>query len=422
MLILNKSMNPTLSNEAAPAPILRHRPLALFLCSRVTTSIAFQMLGVAVGWQIYALTGSAWYLGLVGLAQFLPMFVLTLVVGHVADRYDRRTVVGICQIVEGLATGVLALASFCGWQSKESILAIVFIIGAARAFEGPTLHALLPQLVPAGHIPRAAAWSASANQTATILGPAIGGLLYAAGPATVYTTVSLLFLAASTFIAFILIKHERTSHELVSLHSLFAGITYIRNHPAILGAISLDLFAVLLGGATALLPIYARDILETGPWGLGLLRSAPAVGALLMSLYLARHPLRQQVGKIMFGAVVVFGAATIVFAVSTSFPLSLGALAILGAADVISVVVRQSLVQIETPDEMRGRVSAVNSMFVGTSNQLGEFESGVTAVLFGVVPSVLIGGIGTIAVVLLWMRFFPELLRIDSLDNESDSH
>ncbi len=415
-------MNPTLPNQDTPASLLRHRALALFLCARVSTSIAFQMLGVAVGWQIYGITGSALYLGLVGLAQFLPMFALTLAVGHVADRYDRRTVVSICQVVEGLAAGVLALASFGNWQSKESILAIVFIIGAARAFEGPTLHALLPQLVPATHIPRAAAWSASANQTATILGPAIGGLLYAAGPATVYATVSLLFLVASAFIAFIMIKPEGVSHELVSLHSLFAGIAFIRSHPAILGAISLDLFAVLLGGATAILPVYARDILETGPWGLGLLRSAPAVGALLMSLYLARRPLQRWVGKIMFGAVAVYGATTIVFAVSTSFLLSLGVLAILGAADVISVVIRQSLVQIETPDQMRGRVSAVNSMFIGTSNQLGEFESGVTAVLFGVVPSVLIGGIGTIVIVVLWMRFFPEMVRIDSLENEIDSH
>jgi MFS family permease len=380
------------------------------------------MLGVAVGWQIYDLTGSALYLGLVGLAQFLPMFFLTLAVGHVADRYDRRTVVSICQVVECLAAGLLALASFGNWQSKESILAIAFIIGAARAFEGPTLHALLPQLVPALYITRAAAWSASANQTATILGPAIGGLLYAAGSATVYGTVSLLFLVASAFIAFIMTKREHASHESVSLYSLFAGIAFIRSHPAILGAISLDLFSVLLGGATAMLPVYARDILATGPWGLGLLRSAPAVGALLMSLYLARRPLQHRVGKIMFGTVVIYGAATIVFAVSTSFPLSLGVLAILGAADVISVVIRQSLVQIETPDQMRGRVSAVNSMFVGTSNQLGEFESGVTAVLFGVVPSVLIGGIGTIAIVLLWMRFFPELLRIDTLENEIDSH
>jgi MFS family permease len=396
--------------------IMRQKPFALFWYARVATIIAFQMVGVAVGWQIYALTNSALYLGLVGLAQFLPMFLLTLVVGHVADRYDRRTVARVCQIVEGAAAGALALGSFGGWQSKESILAIVFAVGAARAFEGPTMHALMPGLVPAPLIPRAAAWSASALQTASILGPALGGMLYAAGPTTVYAVACILFLTASMLVALIRITRVPPSREPLSLRSLFAGITFIRSQPAILGAISLDLFAVLLGGATALLPVYARDILNTGPWGLGLLRSAPAAGALAMSVFLARHPLRRRVGRTMFGAVAIFGVATIVFAVSTSFVLSLGALVVLGAADVFSVVIRQSLVQIETPDEMRGRVSAVNSMFIGTSNQLGEFESGVTAALFGVVPAVLIGGIGTILVVLIWLRLFPELARVDSLE------
>ncbi len=378
--------------------------------------MAFQMLGVAVGWQIYAITGSAMYLGLVGLAQFLPMFLLTLVVGHVADRYDRRNIARICQTIEGLSAGVLALASFGGWQSKESILLIIFIVGAARAFEGPTLHALLPGLVPVQIFPRAAAWSSSAMQTATIVGPALGGFLYAAGPAIVYLTTGIVFLAASVFVALIRIERLPLRHEPVSVRSVFAGVSYIKSHREILGAISLDLFAVLLGGATALLPVYARDILVTGPWGLGLLRSAPAVGALMMSVYLARHPLRRRVGRSMFRAVAVFGAATILFAVSTSFLFSFSLLVILGASDVISVVIRHSLVQIRTPDEMRGRVSAVNSMFIGASNQLGEFESGVTAALFGTVPAVLIGGIGTIFVVMLWMRFFPQLAEVDTLD------
>jgi MFS family permease len=378
--------------------------------------MAFQMLGVAVGWQIYAITGSAMYLGLVGLAQFLPMFLLTLVVGHVADRYDRRNIARICQTIEGLSAGVLALASFGGWQSKESILLIIFIVGAARAFEGPTLHALLPGLVPVQIFPRAAAWSSSAMQTATIVGPALGGFLYAAGPAIVYLTTGIVFLAASVFVALIRIERLPLRHEPVSVRSVFAGVSYIKSHREILGAISLDLFAVLLGGATALLPVYARDILVTGPWGLGLLRSAPAVGALMMSVYLARHPLRRRVGRSMFRAVAVFGAATILFAVATSFLFSFSLLVILGASDVISVVIRHSLVQIRTPDEMRGRVSAVNSMFIGASNQLGEFESGVTAALFGTVPAVLIGGIGTIFVVMLWMRFFPQLAEVDTLD------
>ncbi len=411
-------MSPPVPHTSPHHPLLRHRPFALFLLGRVSSSVAFQMLGVAVGWQMYALTGSAWYLGLVGLAQFLPMFMLTLVVGHVADRYDRRSVARVCQTIEGLAAGALALGSFSGWQSKESILAIVFVVGAARAFEYPTMHALVPGVVPAELLPRAVAWSASANQTATIIGPALGGLLYAAGPTTAYGIAGILLLAASMFIALIRIERVPKTREPISLGSLFAGITYIRSHPVVLGAISLDLFAVLLGGATALLPIYARDILVTGPWGLGLLRSAPAIGALSMSIFLARNPLRHRVGRIMFGSVAIFGVATIVFALSRSFPLSLGALTVLGAADVISVVIRSSLVQIETPDEMRGRVSAVNSMFVGTSNQLGEFESGTTAALFGIVPAVLIGGVGTLIVVVIWMRLFPQLAQTDTFDKQ----
>jgi MFS family permease len=396
-------------------PLLRQKPFALFWCARVSTALAFQMQAVAVGWQGYALTGSPFYLGMVGLAQFLPMFLLSLAVGQVADRCDRRRVAGACQLVEGLAAGTLAIGSHSGWLRPESLLAIVFVVGAARAFEGPTMHALVPGLVPVSLLPRAVAWSASANQTATILGPALGGLLYAAGPAVVYTMASGLFLSASLFVTGIRMERTPPVREPVSLESLFAGIAFICSRPAILGAISLDLFAVLLGGATALLPVYARDILVTGPWGLGFLRSAPAVGALSMSVVLAHYPLQRRVGRIMFGAVATFGLATMVFAVSTSFALSLGALAILGAADVISVVIRNSLVQLGTPDAMRGRVSAVHSMFIGTSNQLGEFESGVTAAWFGTMPAVLLGGVGTILVTLLWMRLFPELARIESL-------
>ncbi len=403
-------------NPAVSQSILRHKPFALFLCARVSTSLAFQMLGVAVGWHIYALTGSAMDLGLVGLVQFLPMFFLTLVTGHVADRYNRRIVARLCLAIEAVAIGVLAIGSSSGWLSERSIFAALFVVGAAHAFEWPTMQSLMPTLVPIALIPRAAAWGASSFQTATILGPAIGGLLYAAGPATVYFTAAVLFFAASIFTSLIKSEHVPAKHELVTLQSLFAGISFIRGRPAILGAISLDLFAVLFGGATALLPIYARDILSTGPWGLGLLRSAPAVGALAMSILLARHPLRRRVGRIMFGAVTIFGVATIVFAISTSFVLSLCTMVVLGAADVISVVIRHSLIQIKTPDEMRGRVSAVNSMFIGTSNQLGEFESGVTAAWFGVVPSVVIGGIGTLIIIAIWTRLFPQLTNTDSLE------
>ncbi|HJV66470.1 MAG TPA: MFS transporter, partial [Geomonas sp.] len=391
-----------------------------FWSARLASTLAYQMQGVAVGWQIYALTGSAWYLGLVGLAQFLPMFLLTLVVGHAADRYDRRRISAVCQLVEGVALTSLAVGSFAGWLGKEAILATVFVIGAARAFEGPTMQALVPGLVPQELIPRAAAWSASANQTASIVGPAVGGILYAIGPTTVYAVAALLFFTAVASISSIRITRPPARREPVSMRSLFAGIAFIRSRREILGAISLDLFAVLLGGATALLPVYARDILFTGPWGLGLLRAAPAIGALAMSVFLARTPLRHRVGRTMFVSVTIFGLATIVFALSTSFALSMVALVILGAADVISVVIRSSLVQIETPDEMRGRVSAVNAMFIGTSNQLGEFESGATAALFGTVPSVVIGGIGTVAVIFIWVWLFPELLNVDTLGH-SDS-
>lgn len=401
--------------------VMRHRPFALFWGGRVATAVAYQMLGVAVGWQIYALTGSAWYLGLVGLAQFLPMFLLTIAVGYVADRFDRRRVARLCQTVEGIAALALAAGSYSGWLGKEAILALVLVVGATRAFEGPSMQALMPTLVPAEILPRAAAWSASAMQTAFVLGPALGGFLYAAGPTVVYVTAGVLFLAAGLLIGLIRLERTPPSREPVSLETLFAGIAFIRNRPVILGAISLDLFAVLLGGVTALLPIYARDILFTGAWGLGLLRAAPAVGALAMSVVLARRPLRQRVGRTMFASVIVFGLGTLAFAVSRSFTLSLLSLVVLGGADVISVVIRMSLVQLGTPDEMRGRVSAVNSLFIGTSNQLGEFESGVTAALFGTVPAVLIGGFGTILVALLWMRLFPVLRDIDTLEQQGSA-
>lgn len=396
--------------------ILRQKPFALFCSARLASVIAYQMLGVAFGWQIYAITGSPLYLGLVGLAQFLPMFLLTLVVGHVADRYDRRTVIRACQTVEGLTAAALAVGCLGHWVNWEVILVLAFLLGAARAFEYPTMQALAPGLVPVHLFPRAAAFSASASQTAAILGPALGGLLYGLGPGVVYGAAAVLFVAAGFFIFLIPGSSQPTKQEPATLRSLFAGISFIRSRPVILGAISLDLFAVLLGGATALLPVYARDILGTGPWGLGFLRSAPAVGALVMSIFLANNPLRQKVGRTMFIAVALFGLLTVIFALSTSFWLSLGILVALGAADVISVVIRSSLVQIQTPDEMRGRVSAVNSMFIGTSNQLGEFESGLTAAWFGVVPAVLIGGIGTIVVVAAWAALFPQLLQTDSLE------
>jgi len=377
------------------------------------------MITVAVGWQIYSISGSTLLLGLVGLAQFLPRFLLTLVVGYVADRRDRRSIARICQLIESLSTASLAAATVAGWVTTSYILVAVVAIGAARAFEGPSMQALLPGLVEAETFPQATAWSTSANETAAIIGPALGGVLYLAGPTVVYSGSALLLLAAGFFVAAVKARTaaiRRSVPKGRALRSVFAGLTFIRSRPVIFGAISLDLFAVLLGGATALLPAYAKDILFVGPEGLGLLRAAPSAGAVGMSFLLAQRPLRRHVGKTMSAAVIVFGLGTIVFALSRFFLLSIAALIILGAADVISMVIRSALVQLGTPDEMRGRVSAVNSLFIGTSNQLGEFESGVTASWFGLVPAVLIGGIGTIVVVLLWMRLFPKLIAADRLD------
>jgi MFS family permease len=408
---------PASAEEGAPFSLRHHPPFAAFWAMRAASTIAYEMQAVAIGWQVYDLTGSALALGLIGLAQFVPGFAFGLVAGHIADRFDRRRVVRFCQSVEAVVLAMLALGSATGALTIPAILAAVFVLGAVRATEATTIHALLPQLVAAALIPRAAAGSASANQTAIILGPALGGIAYGFGASTAYALSAAMFLIASLLAARIRIALPPPAREKPSLSSLLSGIAFIRARPEILGAISLDLFAVLLGGATALLPIYARDILATGPWGLGLLRSAPAVGALSASLLLARRPLGGHVGRIMFAAVIGFGVATIVFALSTSFVLSLAVLTVLGASDAVSVVIRFSLVQVETPDALRGRVSAINSMFIGASNTLGAFESGVTAAWFGTVPAVFLGGIGTIAVTLLWMRLFPALLRVDRLEH-----
>jgi len=401
----------------APQQLLRQSSFRLFWLASVFSTVALQMQIVAVGWQVYQLTHSAFDLGIVGLVQFIPSLFLVFVVGHVADRYDRRWVARLSIAVEAFAAGLLAAGSIGGWLSKEVIFAVVFIIGAARAFSKPTMSALLPALVPPSILSRAVAGSASASQVAVIVGPAVGGFLYIFGPATVYVSSCVLFLLCCVVLSLIRIDRAvaPVKRENATLRSVFAGIAYIRSKPAILGAISLDLFAVLLGGATALLPVYAQDILHTNSIGLGLLRSAPAVGALSVALFLAHHPLKGRVGRTMFIAVGIFGLATMVFGLSHWIVVSLLALAVLGASDMISVVVRSTFVQLETPDAMRGRVSAVNSVFIGTSNQLGEFESGLTAALFGTVPAVLIGGIGTLLVVLLWIRLFPQLYQLERL-------
>jgi MFS family permease len=374
--------------------------------------VGFQMLGVAVGWQLYELTGNALDLGLVGLVQFVPMVLLTLVVGQVADRCDRRLIVVVCEIVKAAAAAALALGALGDWQSRGSIFGVVAVLSAAQAFENPAMSALVPEVVARPEIAPAMAWVISAGQTAQIVGPALGGLLYAFGPGPAYVTAGAMFVLAGGLAAAIRVARVVRPREAITLETVFSGVAFIQSRRVLLGSMSLDLFAVLLGGATALLPVFAKDILGVGPVGLGLLRSAPAVGALATSVFLAHYPLTLRVGPTLFRSVIVFGAATVVFGVSTSFALSLIALTVLGAADVVSMVIRMSLAQIRTPDAMRGRVSAVHSLFTGTSNQLGAFESGLAAALLGTVPAVLLGGLGTIAVAALWMLLFPELRRL----------
>ncbi len=405
------------ARSAEPGP-LAHRPFALYWCARLAATLAIQMQVVAVGWQMYELTGSALDLGLVGLVQFAPSLALMFVAGPVIDRSDRRWILLAFRLVEAAAAASLGYATLAGSLSREAVFAFVFVIGAARAFEMPAGQALLPTLVPERLLSRAIASSSSAHQMATIAGPALGGVLYVAGASTVYMASALLFAAGALLM--LGVRDRRTLGVLprMTIAYLFAGLNFIRRHPILLGAITLDMVAVLLGGATALLPIYARDILHTGPWGLGLLRTAPAVGALVMAVWLSRRHIERHAGRILLLAVGAFGVATIVFGVSSWLPLSLLALVVLGASDMVSVVIRMSLVQIETPDEMRGRVGAVNTVFIGASNQIGEFESGLTAAWFGTVPAVVIGGVGTLLVVAGWFRWFPALARRQSIVRE----
>ncbi|MBK9614955.1 MAG: MFS transporter [Uliginosibacterium sp.] len=404
----------------ASHPLFAHRAFMHFWCGRVTTTMANQMMMVAVAWQMYDLTHSAWDLGLVGLFQFAPALALTLVVGHVADRFDRSRILALCLAAQIVVALALIWGSFDGWINREMILLAALALGASKAFQMPTQQALGPLLVPAAILPQALAFNSAGAQFAIIAGPAAGGFIYVAGAHAVYAVCGALFLAALGFILRIRLDHAPVmARQPVTLKTLLAGIDFIWHRKQVLGAISLDLFAVLLGGATALLPIFARDILHCGPWALGLLRAAPAIGAFGMSIWLTRRPIERNAGKVMFSAVAVYGVATLVFGLSTNFLLSLAMLALSGAADMISVVIRQSLVQLETPNEMRGRVSAVNSIFIGASNQLGEFESGLTAAWWGAVPSVIVGGLGTLAVVAVWMRLFPALSQRQKLQAEA---
>jgi len=403
---------------ASAGALLTQRSFLLFLLSRSLSRFSSQIGAVAIGWQIYELTGSALDLGMVGLVQFLPTALLVFVAGHAADRYERKRVMQACQLVEALTALFLGWGSYAGWLTEVHIFIATAVLGTAGAFESPATAALLPLIAPAGSLQRATALSSGSAQIATITGPALGGLAYAVSPALAYGVMMLFWLFGMAFAGAIRLAQsaEPEAKEQATSDDLFAGVRFIRGNPAILGTISLDLFAVLFGGVTALLPIYARDILQTGPLGLGILRAAPAVGALLMTAMLARHAISRRVGMRMFQAVIIFGVATLVFAISHWMWLSLLALAILGAADTVSVVIRFSLVQLATPNEMRGRVGAVNFLFINASNQLGQFESGVTAALFGTIPAAVLGGVATVAVALLWMRLFPTLRDVERLE------
>jgi MFS family permease len=396
--------------------LLTQRSFLFFLLSRSLSRLSSQIAAVAIGWQVYDLTGSAFVLGMVGLVQFLPTALLVFVAGQAADRYERKRVLQVCQFAEAMTALCLAWGAYTGTLTVAEIFVATFVLGTAGAFESPTTAALLPLIAPPGSLQRATALSSGSAQIATITGPALGGLAYAVSPGLPYGIMLVFWLCGVVFAGAIDLLQPAEPKDAAAPNDLFAGVRFIRGNPAILGTISLDLFAVLFGGVTALLPIYARDILQTGPLGLGILRAAPAVGALLTTAVLAQHAISRRVGLRMFQAVIVFGAATLVFAVSQWMWLSVLALAILGAADTVSVVIRFSLVQLATPNDMRGRVGAVNFLFINASNQLGQFESGVTAALFGAMPAAAFGGLATIAIALLWMKLFPTLRDVERLE------
>lgn len=399
--------------------VYRDRDFYAFVSARFLATAAMQIQSVAIGWQIYAITHSTLALGIVGLCQFAPMFLFTLPAGELSDRFDQRRILSTTQALQAVCGSLLLLLSLAQPSSAWPYYAILVLFGSARGFYAPANQSLLPFLVSPEKLPKAIALSSSVFTTAVIAGPALGGFLYAFGPAYTYGVGVVGFLGASLLIASLGGRRRRAhvASGASRLERVAEGVRFVRRRPVVLGAISLDLFAVLLGGATALLPVYARDILHAGPIGLGVLRSGPAIGAALMALALAHKPLARHAGVTMFFSVALFGVATIVFGLSKHFYLSLAALATLGASDMISVFVRSALIQYATPDEMRGRVSAVSMLFVGASNELGEFESGVTAAWFGTIPAVVLGGLGTLGVVAVWMWLFPPLRQVDKLSD-----
>ena len=393
--------------------LLAHPGFARFLVARLAVSIAVQMQTVAIGWQIYAITRNPLDLGLIGLSQFLPFVLLVLPAGHVADRRNRARILTACYTLEFLCALLLLAFTFSGLTVVWPVFAVMVLFGVARAFSMPAGQALLPNLVPLEHFSRAVAVNSSAWQLSTIIGPAIGGLVYLLGPEYVYGSVSALLVIAIVLMLGVRAPPPAPQVEPDSWHTLLEGLRFVWQKKVILGAVSLDLFAVLFGGATALLPAYASDILKVGPDGLGILRAAPGVGAALIAIAFAWRPFTRRVGPLMFAGVALFGVATVVFGVSESFVISLLALIVLGGADMVSVYIRHMLVQLETPDAIRGRVSAVNAVFIGASNELGEFESGLTAAWWGLKPAVVVGGTASIAIAGLWMRWFPGLRDMD---------
>lgn len=402
------------SLSAQTDSVLRHPNVVRFIGARFLASLGAQIQVVAVGWQMYDTTGDPLDLGLIGLSQFIPFVTLILPAGHVADHYNRARIVTTCYMASSLCALALLIMTLRGALSAWPIFTVMMALGAARAFAMPGAQSLLPNLVPTDAFRRAVALNSSSQQVATILGPAVGGVLYLAGPSVVYATTMTLALAAALLMFQVRGASEpvNTTREPLSLETLLSGLKFVRSRPVVLGAISLDLFAVMLGGATALMPMFASDILHVGPTGLGLLRTAPGIGAAACGFALALSPISRHVGPWMFGGVAMFGVATIVFGLSTNFYLSMVALIVLGAADMVSVYVRHLLVQLDTPDYIRGRVSAVASVFIGASNELGDFESGVMAKWWGAVRAVLIGGVATLVVTGLWARWFPILWRM----------
>ncbi|MDQ1389360.1 MAG: hypothetical protein QOF56_2814 [Acidobacteriaceae bacterium] len=405
------------SDPRAGRAAFTHPDFVLFQLARFFIVAAVEMQAVAVGWQVYDITHRALDLGLVGLAQFLPGILLFLVSGHASDRFERRKVLSACYVGYAVCSGLLLFLAESGTHSVRPIYAVLILLGVVRSFNGTASRSILPQLVPDEHFANAVAWNATTFQAATILGPSLGGILYALfrGPSAVYAGAMLTAGGALLSMFRIQTRPQARKREPMTLKTVFAGLHFIWREKLILGAISLDLFAVLLGGAVALLPVYAREILHTGPWGLGLLRTAPGAGAALMAVALAHRPLRGRAGPTLLWSVAGFGVCTILFGISTSLVLSLVSLIFLGAADMISVIIRATLVQLRTPDEMRGRVMAVDMVFIGTSNELGQFESGLTAQWFGTVPAVLLGGVGTLVVIALWAWGFPDLRRAGNL-------